>query len=241
VYDETFAEVLTLALGECAPVETITYGIVNVSELFISSPQFRFSLYGLIGGGVGPAQKVGSIYTGATAVDIPAGLCAAFGNRIVLATGNVLLFSDPQAPRTFVALNQIGVAGTITSLVTGTDGLYVATTQGVYVMPIDALAQGQDVSAVFSTSTAYQSFSWDNIAVSQSSIAALDSTAIVPLGAGLKGTPVQDPEINRRYLTPNLVLQDLRYYRLFGGVEGWVMATPQGRRRLGSMRWHYST
>lgn len=226
VYNEEYQEIFNFTIGVCPPIQTITYGVVNISEIMINSPQFPFAIYGIIGSGVAAAQKVTSIYESSTAIDIPNGICCAFGNRIVIANKNVLYFSDPEAPRTFVATNQLGLEGNITALVPATDGLLIATTQSVLQMPIDALAQGQSVFAALSNLSTYQSFSYRNVAASNNVVMALGPTSIAPLIGKAEGFTPIDERIGNRVLSKKYSLQDLRYYQLFATDYGFCLSMP---------------
>jgi len=162
VCDEEFNVIYTYVVGQTQQNPVITYAVQN-DQLMINSPHFRQALYGILGGGVKLAEKVASVNVNTTAIDIPLGFCTTFADRIVVASGSNLYINDPGVEiRTFVAENAIYVPGTIYDVFQGDDGLYVFTADGVYVMPADALSQGQVAVPFVVRVAAYNAFDYRN-------------------------------------------------------------------------------
>lgn len=124
----------------------ITHAVVE-GEIVIASPDFP-TLWGLVGSSVTLATKVASDNPSTTAIDIPRGICTAWNNRVVIADGTSLFFSDPVAatggsPRTFVAENQNQRPAPVYGIHEGAGGnLIVVTARGVYGLDSSAAAVG---------------------------------------------------------------------------------------------------
>ena len=73
----------------------ITHAVVE-GEIIIASPDFP-TLWGLVGSSVTWATKVASDNPSTTAINVPQGICTAWNNRVVIADGRSLFFSDPVA------------------------------------------------------------------------------------------------------------------------------------------------
>jgi hypothetical protein len=143
VANENMVTIATADLPAISSNQVFTHAVVN-GEIIISGPNFN-CLYGHIGSGLTYAEKVDSINTATTAIDIPTGICSSFGNRVAIAQNDVIYFSDPDAIQTYVAQNALHLPGHIYSLNEVSAGLLIATTDGTYLIPKDALSQGQEV------------------------------------------------------------------------------------------------
>ena len=151
VYTEEFFQIFSLALGVMQQQPVITWAEAY-RQIMINSPAFGSALYGLVGGGLMQGvKKTSSINDDTTALDIPPGHIAAFGDRFGIALDDVAFFNDPPAangldPRTFVAQTTVAPGGAIYDMFQGPDrGFYFFTSTGAYTLPQDALGQGQSV------------------------------------------------------------------------------------------------
>jgi hypothetical protein len=149
VFTEEFFELYSLALGVMQKQPVITWAEAY-RQLMINSPAFGTPLYGLVGGGTQTvAKKTSSINDDTTALDIPPGHIAAFGDRFGIAFNDIAFFNDPPNangfdPRTFVAQSFVQPGGAIYDMFQGPDrGFYFFTSTGAYTLPQDALGQGQ--------------------------------------------------------------------------------------------------
>lgn len=146
-FTEEFFELWNFSLGAMQKNPVITKAEV-LRQIMVNSPSFSAPAYGLVGGGWQSAvKKQSSINDDTTALDIPPGHIAAFGDRVCIATGDIASFNDAGVdPRTFVVENQIPMPGVIYDHFQGPDkGMWFFTSGGAFTMPQDALGQGQEV------------------------------------------------------------------------------------------------
>jgi hypothetical protein len=143
VVNENLVPVASVVLPAVPQTQIFSRAVVE-GFLIISGPGFN-TLFGSVGSGLILAESVPSLNSATTALDIPTGLSCSFGNRSVVAQGNILYFSDPSAIRTYVAQNALSLGGHIYNLVEISSGLLIGTTDGVYILPKDSLSQGQEV------------------------------------------------------------------------------------------------
>lgn len=221
VFTEEFSEIFNLSLGVLPKRPVITHAVVN-RQLMINSPAFSQPLYGLVGGGLIPAIKTASQNPDTTAIDIPTGHIAAFGDRMVIAQGSTLYFNDPGIdPRTFTAENTIAAPGTIYDLFQGPDGaLYVFTSGEAMVIPQDALGKGQNVSGFVSTIPGLDILHPRNACVSNGVVAVLSADGVVLVNRGMKHIPLTTYRGKRSFALP-VTFDDAREY-------GELFATPGG-------------
>lgn len=224
VYTEEFVSMFTQDMGTMQTAPVITWGVVE-NQVMVNSPSFAAPLYGLPGGGLITAVKTPSINPDTTALDIPTGHIASFGDRFVIAQGNVLFFNDPpdgnaNDPRTFVAENAVALPGSVYDLFQGPDGaLYLFTSVGAYTLPSDALGQGQQVVGALARIPGIQTSRPRNAAASGEHIAVLEKNSLVLLPSGDRID--LSPRGIRRQVA---IVTDVEDMRLFGEV----FATPAG-------------
>lgn len=187
VYTEEFVSLYTYPLGAISDSPVITHAVVN-NQVIISSPSFSTTLYGLVGGGTMAAVKQPSLNPDTTALDIPTGYCCSFGDRVVIAQGQVVYFSDPGIdPRTFVAENVVALPGAVLDMFQGVDGaLYMFTTAGIYTLPNDALGQGQSVVGFLSRIPGLSTMRPRNACPTPFGVAMLDESDVVLLNNGTR-------------------------------------------------------
>ena len=224
VYTEEFSTMFTHDCGVMNGAPVITWGVVE-NQIMINSPSFSAPLYGLPGGGLITAVKTQSINIDTIALDIPAGHIASFGDRFVIAQGNILFFNDPPGanqndPRTFVGENALALPGTVYDLFQGPDrALWVFTSAGTFTIPSDALGQGQLVQPFISGVPGIETSRPRNAAVSGTSIAVLQKNEVVLLPSGDRID--LSPKGIRRQVAPVTDVEDLRQF-------GEIFATPFG-------------
>lgn len=190
VYNEEFVALFTYPLGAISQTPVITYAVVY-NQIMISSPAFSTTLYGLVGGGVMAAVKVASENPDTTALDVPVGYCCSFGDRVAIATGQVVSFSEPRSGdvdiRCFPAVNQISLPGAVLDMFQGVDGaLYMFTTAGIYTLPSDSLGQGQQVVGYISRIPGLATMRPRNACPTPFGVAMLDDTDVVLLNNGTR-------------------------------------------------------
>ncbi len=123
---------------------TLTYADVD-GELVLAAPGMP-TLWGYTGGFVGIAEKTQSpaqADAGITALDIPQGLCVAWADRCVIASGRTIYISEAFYPRAYGADNVLAVDGRVYSLHVSPNGaLIICTNKGVWSFSADAAATG---------------------------------------------------------------------------------------------------
>lgn len=226
VYTEELNLMFAVDLGTMVGNPVFTYAVVN-NQLMINSPSMSAPLYGLPGGGLMPALKVDSINDDTTALDIPAGHICSFGDRMPIAQGAVVYFNDPGVdPRTYVSQNTLGLPGTIYDMFQGPDGgLWMFTSDGLYVMAADALGRGQQVVGFVrkveglptSKPQSAVSTKWGVVCLTRTGIAVVDG------GGGRQEIPFSTYE-GRRKLTEPVEFEDIRQFgRLFETEDGVIV------------------
>lgn len=219
VYTEEFAELFSVDLGPLPVAPVITHG-TQLNQIIINSPAFAGALYGLVGGGLMTIEKAASENPDTTALNVPTGHVTAFGDRLPIAAGNLVYFNDPGVDvRTYVAENVVGFPGSIYDIVQGPGGgLYVCTSNGVYVMAGDALGQGQEVSGFISRVPGIETTRPRNAAASGGQVAVLQKDALQIIDG--PRIPILSSK-TRRYWSKAVDVDDLR-------LNGELFATPKG-------------
>lgn len=165
---------------------TITYAVQD-GRILINSPGLHKPIYGLLCGGLIEAVKVASTNPDTTALEIPTGICCSWGDRIVIAQGNLLFVNDPGLEvRTFVAENVIALPANIYALFESAGALVAVTSDGVFSLPQDALGQGQLVQPFIGQPSTYGASSLNNAAISRSVVACLTKTGLLDLATGVE-------------------------------------------------------
>lgn len=156
IKDENFTTIASHVLGTSQTPRVVTFAVLG-DEVVISSPDFA-TRWGLVGNAVVEAEKVDSVNTARTAIDVPRGICVAWAGRIVISDGEAVYFSDGLAPRTFVGNNIIDPPGGVVygMHVSAGGALILVTADGVWALPEDAAAAGQIVLGIWSKLTDYE-------------------------------------------------------------------------------------
>jgi hypothetical protein len=212
VYTEEYLQMYALEVGVLSVDPVISHAVVN-NQVMINSPEFSSPLYGCVGGGLIPAVKTESNNPDTTALDIPTGHIAAFGDRMVIAQNNILFFNDAGVdPRTFVAQNTIAIpsGGDIYDLFQGDDGaLYVFTSKGTFFIPQDALGRGQLVEGFLGMVPGIETTYERNAATSCGVVLAVQKDGLVTIGRGGGAIPFHST-LASQYETPNTRCDDYR-------------------------------
>jgi len=221
VYTEEFVTVTSLAIGVIVADCTVTCAVSD-RQLLINSPQFSYPIYGLVGGGLRRAVKKVSENDATTAIDVPNGLVIEFGGRFVIAQSNILWFSDPgaTAKETFVAQNFVALNSRIFDLFIGADGALVAgTSDGVFSIPADSVAQGQLAFPLVQKLSHYQCRNYRNLVYSQGRLIGLAENGIVDLGNITNPLPLVTYNNARYYSKDVRQTDDFRTGRIFASQD----------------------
>lgn len=220
VYTEEFAEVFSYSLGRIGKDPVISWAMSN-SKMMINSPSFSAPLFGIVGGGLMTAMKQPSENPDVTTLDIPAGHVASFAGRFAIASGANIFFNEPREdddPRAFPARGNVNVGATIYDMFQGDTGaLMVFTSAGVYSIPSDILAIGQDVSGFVSRIPGLETTKPRNATASNGRTVVLQRDAIDVIG----GERMPVARGGRRYWSKAVEVEDLR-------LAGEVYPTPDG-------------
>ena len=223
VFTEEFAELFTYVLGVIGKNPVITWGVTNNLGI-ISSPSFSGPLFFVVGGGVTAMAKSASQNIDTTALNIPRGHCAVFGDRFVVFQGPVAYFNDPGVdPRTFTAQNAVSLPGTIFDAFQAGDGaLLFFTSVGVFSLPADSLGQGQAVVGFISKIPGLETTRPRNAAASNGRVAVLQKDGVITIdGARL----VVGGGSGRRYFSQSVDVDDFRSVaEIYGTNTGFVVA-----------------
>jgi len=227
VFNWQFVRMYELPIGYAPPDIVITHAITN-NQILVNSPDFSAPLYGSVGGGLILAVKTESINPDTTALEIPTGHVASFGDRMVIAQNNILFFNDPGVdPRTFVAQNTIAIpsGGDIYDLFQGDDGaLYVFTSKGTFYVPQDALGRGQLVEGFLGMVPGIETTYERNAASSCGVVVAIQKDGLVTVGRGGAAIPLTVTKAGQRAF-PVIRSEDHRATsRVYAGPEGFFLA-----------------
>lgn len=231
IYDEDWQIFQTLSLNVNVDPRVVTHAVVE-GQLLICSPDFP-TLFGLVGSSVRLAVKVASDNPSTTAIDIPRGIVASFCNRMVIADGPSLFFSDPIAAtggdaRTFVGQNQNQRPAPIFGLHEGAGGsLVVLTQRGVYGLDASAAAVG----IVGSNGTDWRILNHTE-AASFASSASVDGRVYVLTKKGYMLADVEDGDEEHlsdpmlpRAFGPRVASEDWRSAMMFSGEYGPIVSS----------------
>lgn len=165
ILDENYESIQDFTWGYVKP-EAITHAVVG-NQILICSPQLP-TLWGQLGGAIYEAVKADSVNPSFTTIDLPRGLCVAWGGRVVISDGTSVYFSDAwaittdvdtqNAPRAFVSTNVVNPtgAGMIRGLHVSANGdLYVVSNTGVWALNFEAGITGQFVRGSWQKVTDY--------------------------------------------------------------------------------------
>lgn len=160
IYDEDFQAIQVYDTSADVRPRAVTHAVVQ-DHIIITSPDFP-TVWGVIGSGITTAEKVDSVNTTRTTLDVPQGLCVSWADRCVIADGSSIFFSDAVTlsvgdPRAFIGDNQVSRPGVIYGLHVGAGGsLVVVASDGVWALPEDAAGAGQVVFGLWQRLTDHQ-------------------------------------------------------------------------------------
>ena len=133
-----------LRLGADRPIRAMTGAVVN-GQVIISGPDIP-TLWGYTGSGIVVAKTETSVNPSLQTLSMPRGICVSWVDRCVIAQGEALFISDPMAPRTYTADGFLALPGVIYGLhVTDVGDLVAVTSEGVYSMNSQSVAQGAGI------------------------------------------------------------------------------------------------
>ena len=226
IVDDDFVTWQEFLLGVNVDPRAITHAIVE-GEIIISSPDFD-TLWGLIGSGIIYAKKVASDNPATTAIDIPRGICTSWCNRVVIANGASLFFSDPisatgGSTRTFVGQSQNQRPAPIFGVHEGANGmLVVLTSRGAYGLDSSAAAVG----IVGSNGTPWQilnhheTYTYESSAVIRGRCYALSRAGYLLVDIENDKEEALDDVMAPRAYGPRISCGDYRSAKLLAGDEG---------------------
>jgi hypothetical protein len=222
VKNEQFQTISSTTIGYIPKQISLSWACQN-RQLIISAPEFSYTLYSIVGGGVVRCIKVASAVPTTTALEVPVGSVCSFGDRVVIAQGSALYFNDPGVDiRTFVAENVVAMPAKITDIFEGPSGaLIIGTTMGVYALPSDALGQGQLVFGFMQKLSSYEAQQPRNIAFANGQLLGLQKGGFSTLGDQAVATNPA-PYAGKRYISTFVGpgdSGDYRYYQMFGSVD----------------------
>lgn len=145
-------------LGQSGHPEVVTWALVD-NILFCASPSFATQYIYPSGGAFEAVSEdildpSGNVLL--PSLPVPRGVCVEFGGRLVIASDDILYFSDPGRPFTWLSSNAVDPpGGSIRGLHVSGGSLVVCTTNGVYLLPQEA-AQRADVFGAFQRVSDYR-------------------------------------------------------------------------------------
>ncbi len=224
VLTEEYVELFTSACGTCPRDVVISMAVVN-RQLVFNSPSFSQPIYGYVGGGLIPMLRIASDLESTTSLDIPTGHVASFGDRLVIVQGSLAYVNDARQdldPRSFTAQNSFAVPGSIYDAFQGEDGgLFLFTSDGCYVLPVDATGQGQISGFLSKVSPNIVTSAAKNAAPTAAGVVVLQKDGVLVVnGASQQVLPLPKFE-GRRKLSRSIDVDDLRTF-------GSVYPTPTG-------------
>lgn len=133
-----------LPLGANRPIRAMTGAVVN-GQVIISGPDIP-TLWGYTGSGIVIAKSERSVNPSLQTLSMPRGICVSWVDRCVIAQGEALFISDPMAPRTYTADGFLALPGVVYGLhVTDVGDLVAVTSEGVYSLNSQSVAQGAGI------------------------------------------------------------------------------------------------
>lgn len=224
VYEEDFNLLYTFNLGKIPEDAPIYYGVQN-RQILINSPSLNFPLYGVVGGGLTIAVKQESINPDTTAINIPRGIICSFGDRFCIAQDSILFFNDPGVePRTFTGENTIALPSTIYHIEQTDDGFLAAfCASGIYLIPKDALGQGQDVVGFISTIPGFEAIDYRCAASGNGITVGLVKDGVALIQDQMKLFPIEAYHA-KRYFTEYVLPEDFRFGKVHKTANGFLVA-----------------
>lgn len=206
VCTEEFRTISSLNIGRIDVARpAITYALTS-EQILINSPHMPFPVYGLVGGGVKLAQAQESVNEiNTSSIQIPRGLTCTFGDRVAIAAGKILYFSDGGTePRTFVGINAISFPSPIYDIMQSDAGsLFVVTAMDIYVIPADAATSDQAVSGPTGKISGYQANGTRNVCITSKGLIGLTQDGVASIGQTITEIPLTNYR-KSRYLAENV-------------------------------------
>lgn len=183
VVDQEASLLCRYHIGAVSKNPLITYGTAE-HQILINGPSIE-PIYGIVGGGLKRATKVASINALVPVIEVPSGVACSFADRIAIAQGNDVYFSDGSfGARSYISQNALALPGSIYDMYQGPSGMLVMTTSdGIYVLPSDALSQGQQVFGQISKISDYQASNYRNSVYSRNQIFVLMKDGLGIIGS----------------------------------------------------------
>lgn len=199
VYTEQWRQISSINVGRIPVKVNLSYALQN-RQLIINSPELSYPLYSIVGAGCTRATPVQGDDVEVSTLSIPTGHCCSFGDRVVIAAGSLLYFSDAGIfPRTFTAMNVVALPATIHDIFQGPQGqLVIGTADGVYSLARDALGQGQLVYGMIDKVSEYQCSQPKNIASADGQVIGLSKQGVIAISQNNQETPIST-YIGKRY------------------------------------------
>ena len=224
VMTEEYVSLFTFPCGTCPRDPVISHAVVNRMVSF-NSPSFSVPIWGYVGGGLMPMTRIESDSPSTTALDIPTGHTCSFGDRLVVTQGSLAFINDSRQdldPRSFVAQNSFALPGVIYDAFQGADGaLSFFTSDGLYMMPVDAIGQGMIQGFVSKVIPQVLTNAPKNAAPTSAGVVVLQRDGVLVVnGASQQVLPLPRFE-GRRKLSRSVDVEDLRTF-------GQVFPTPTG-------------
>jgi hypothetical protein len=227
ITDEEYSVFTSTALGRVPDGAYVTYAQQG-NQVLVNSPHLSSAFYGIVGSSLIRAVKQDSVNPDTTAIDIPTGIVCSFGNRNPIAQGAIVYFNDPGTEiRTYTGANAVNVGGVVTDMFEGPGGgLYMCTTNGVYVLPQDSIGQGQLVYGMLSKVSAYETSSYGNAVAARSGLFGLTRNGVASIGESVNEVRLTDYN-GRRYRTEYVGPgsgSDYRNGRIFQSNDGLLIS-----------------
>lgn len=206
VCTEEFRVIASLDIGRIDVAKPAITHAITSEQILINSPHMSFPVYGLVGGGVKLAEKQDSVNEiNTSSIQIPRGICCNFGDRVAIAQGKSVYFSDGGTePRTFVGINVISFPSPVYDLMQSAGGsLFIVTAQDIYVLPADAASTDQAVFGFISTIKGYQAVGHRNVCMTARGPIGLTQDGVASIGQTIDSIPLTSYR-RSRYLAENV-------------------------------------
>lgn len=230
ILDEDFVEFQAFDTGVDAIPRGFSHAVVE-GMLLICSPDMP-TLFGIVGSGIGLANKVDSDNPSTTAIAVPRGIVTVWCNRAVICDGASMFVTDPVAVtggdlRTFVAQNQNQRPGVVFGVHEGAGGmLVVVTSEGTYGIDSSAVA----VQIVGSNNTEWRmlnhaaAFTYDSSCVVRGRVYALTARGYTLVDVENDREELLDEPMYPRRFGARIASLDWRTARMLPGDDGPMVA-----------------
>lgn len=248
ICNEQFLLMCKTDLGTIPDKEPIISCATQNQQIVINSESFGKPFWGFIGGSVVPLVKVENLDPDDPAIEAPNGICCSFGDRVAIASGNVVYFSSPDfALRTYTGQNSFPMpgGGKIFDMFQGSDGnLYIFCSNGVYFFTRDALDTGVVFGSIGNIK-GYEASSNRCAVQVGGAIFAPDSNQMAVLTNGSVSSFDIIKYKTKRYISKYVGNKgDLRKGKMFATTKGWIFVV-NGKiavfdKEAGHLSWNYT-